>query len=261
MKKIFYLFFTFFISIIFIACNNKTISEDKLNVYSRENGSGTYSAFMDFLKLKELNIEASITNNTNIMITSIKNDKNGIGYISYASANKDIKILKIDGYNINDQKYPFSRNFNIAYNENSNNIDLIKDFINYVQSNKGQKIINKNYEGLESNIAYDKKNLSGTINIGGSSSVGPLMEKLKEAYEKENPNIKINIQVSDSSTGIEQAINNVIDIAMSSRELKENEKLSKLAIAKDKIAVIVNKNNQLNDISSEKLKSLYEKKH
>lgn len=256
MKKITKLI-CFFIFIFFISCAKNT---ENFNIYARESGSGTHISFLNFLNLKKINIEASITNNTNIMLTSIENDIKGIGYISYASVNQKIKVLNVNNINITNHNYPFTRDFYLIVNKENKNSELIDDFFDFINSKNASEIINKQYEAVNNNSnIYISKNLIGKIIISGSSSVYPIVEKLKEEYEKLNPNIKIELQATDSSTGIEQTSNNITDIGMSSRDLKdnENEKLDKIIIAKDKIAIIVNKENKLNNINVDELKKIY----
>lgn len=254
MKKFLNLICIFTLLFVFSCVKNS----NEFNIYSRESESGTHTAFLNFLGLEKVNIESSVTNNTNIMLTSIESDINGIGYVSYASINSKIKVLNVNNININENNYPFTRDFYLVYKDNNN--EIIKDFLNFINSKNSYEIISKHYEAVgNSDEIYVSKNLSGKIVISGSSSVYPIVEKLKEEYEKLNPSIKIELQANDSSTGIEQTLSDISDIGMSSRELKndENDKLNKIILAKDKIAIIVNKDNKINNINVDELKKIY----
>lgn len=246
------------LSILLISCGS---SKDSLNVYSRESGSGTRSAFDHLVKVKDLNPDAAIANNTNIMLTNVSSDENGIGYVSLASVsvNPGVKAIKVNGIDSDSSNYPLARNFLLVYSKKRELSPLANDFIKFVKSDKGNEVIKKSYTSVNDGGKYEPSLLSGTVNISGSSSVSPLLEKLKESYEKLNPSAKINVQTSDSSTGIEQAANEIVDLGMSSRDLKDGEDLNYLIVAADKIAVIVNKNSNKDNISLEELQKLYNK--
>ena len=98
-----------------------------------------------------------------------------------------------------------------------------------------------------------------TISISGSTSVGPLMEKVAEKYEGANSNVSIEINQVGSSAGIKDAINGVSEIGMSSRELKaeEESQVKSNVIAYDGIAIITNKNNQIKNITLDQIKGIY----
>ena len=251
---------------------NKT---QKISVISREDGSGTRGAFIELFGIEEKDANgekvdkttpsAEVTNSTSVMMTTIAGNKNAIGYISLGSLNDTVKALQIDGEqptveNIKNEKYKIARPFNIATKDNLS--EIAKDFISFILSAEGQKVVEA--KGYISNIdnapSYTSKNLDGLITVAGSSSVTPVMEGLKEAYIKLNPNIKIQIQQSDSTSGITSTIEGICDIGMASRELKESE-LSKglkaTVIAMDGIAVIVNKESTTDSLSSEQIKKIF----
>ena len=243
-----------------------------ITVVSREEGSGTRGAFIELLKIEVKNAdgtkkdyttsEALIANKTDVMLTQVAGNNYAIGYVSFGSLNDSVKAISVDGVlpsteTIKDKSYKVSRPFIIATNGEATG--LKKDFIDYVLSSQGQKIIYDNkYVKINDNAAeYKSTNLSGKLVIAGSSSVTPVMEKLKEGYKILNPNVNVEIQQSDSSTGIKAALSNTCDIAMSSRELKDTEKLTPVKIALDGIAVIVNKNNPTTNIKADDVMKIY----
>ena len=234
-----------------------------IDVISREDGSGTRGAFVELFGIEEekdgekvdmTTQEASITNNTDVMLTTVAGDENSIGYVSLGSLNDTVKAVKIDG------AYKVARPFNIVTGDKLS--DAAQDFINYIMSSDGQDIIEK--EGYikvdEKAEAYKAGDAKGKVVVMGSSSVGPVMEKLAEAYQKTNKNITVEVQVSDSTTGINSATEGVCDIGMASRELKDEETekgVKATEIAKDGIAVIVNNDNDLEELSSDQVKSIF----
>ena len=211
---------------------------DEVNVISREEGSGTRGAFIELFGIEQKNEDGEktdyttddcdITNSTSVMMTSVAGNDCAIGYISLGSMNETVKALLIDGVkasveNIKNGSYKVARPFNIA--TKSEVSDSAKDFIAFIMSAEGQAVIEANgYIAVaEDAPAFDGGKVSGKIVIAGSSSVTPVMEKLKEAYENMNPNVEIELQQSASSSGMASAIDGVCDIGMASRELKESE--------------------------------------
>ncbi|WP_086234978.1 substrate-binding domain-containing protein [Campylobacter devanensis] len=243
------------------------------NIYpiSREMGSGTRGAFVDIFDVKEqvgkkkidaTSKKAEVTNSTGVMITTVANSKNAIGYISLGSLNDSIKAVKIDGVapsveNINNKSYTVFRPFNLAISSDN---ELVNDFLGYTSSNQAKSIIQKaGYIALYNN-EFSSKKPSGKIVVAGSSSITPLMEKLKESYKSLNPNATIEIQQSDSTTGINSAIEKIADIAMVSREFKDSELkkgLKTQVLALDGLAVIVNKSNPIDSLSKDSVKKIF----
>lgn len=249
------------------------VSQGEITVISREDGSGTRGAFVELFKIEEsINGEkvdqtidsADITNSTSVMMTSVQGNSAAIGYISMGSLNDSVKALKIDGgeataANVKIGAYKVSRPFNIVTKDELS--EAAQDFIAFIKSAEGQKVVEDNkYISKENSGAFSGTKPSGKIVVSGSSSVTPVMEKLKEAYTVVNPNVTIEVQQSDSTTGINNAIDGVCDIGMASRELKDSEiekGVKATVIALDGIAVIVNKDNPLNDITSEQVRQIY----
>ena len=242
-------------------------------VVSREDGSGTRGAFVELVGLMEkvdgeeedmTTLDAIVQNSTNGVMQTVAKDTNAIGYISLGSLNDSVKAVKIDEVeaseeNIANGSYKLQRPFNLAYKE-SDLDDLAKDFLAYVASSDGQKIVaDLGYVPLKDSKAHEKKDVKGTLTVAGSTSVTPLMEKIAEAYEKLNPDAKIEIQSTGSSAGIEAVIDGAADIAMASRDLKdeEKEKLTPRVIATDGIAVVVNKESKLSNLSLNSLKEIF----
>lgn len=244
-----------------------------ISVVSREDGSGTRGAFIELFKVevkgedgtkKDMTTkEAVIVNKTDIMMTNIANDEYAIGYISLGSLNDTVKALRIDGItadaeNVKNGTYKISRPFNIATKGEATG--LAKDFIDFILSSDGQAVVAKSYIAINDNAApYAGDKPSGKITVAGSSSVTPIMEKLKEAYIVINPNATIEIQMSDSTAGMTGAIDGTCDIGMASRELKDSEKetLTSIEIALDGIAVIVNNKNSAVNMTSEDVRKIF----
>ena len=250
-------------------------SSNDITIVSREDGSGTRGAFIELFGIEEkkdgekvdmTTDDAQITNSTSVMLTTVAGDDYAIGYVSLGSLNDTVKALKIDGeeateQNIKDGKYKICRPFNIATKKGADN-ELAKDFISYIMSKEGQQVISDNgYIGDDSAEAYAGTKPSGKVVVGGSSSVTPVMEKLKEAYEKANGGkITVEVQQSDSTTGITSAAEGICDIGMASRELKDeetSENLTATEIARDGIAVVVNNDNDVDELTSDQVKSIF----
>lgn len=243
-------------------------------VISREDGSGTRGAFVELFGVEEKDAdgnkvdrtsdEADITNSTSVMMTSVAGNPYSIGYVSLGSLNETVKAVKIDGAeatveNVKSGAYGISRPFNIATKADVS--EVAQDFIDFIMSSDGQKVVEEaGCIPQETSGAYAGSKPSGKIVVAGSSSVTPVMQKLKEAYLAVNPNAEIEIQESDSTTGMNSAIDGVCDIGMASRELKDTEiekGLTPTVIATDGIAVIVNNENPIEDLTKDQVKSIY----
>ena len=246
-----------------------------ITIVSREDGSGTRGAFIELFGIEEKDEngekvdytteEAQITNSTSVMMTTVAGDDYAIGYVSLGSLDDSVKALKIDGAeataeNIKSGDYKVSRPFNIATKEGLDN-EVAKDFINFIMSEEGQKVVAENgYIALDDVKPFEGTNPSGKAVVGGSSSVSPVMEKMIEAYKAVNANAEIELQTTDSTTGMTSTIDGSYDIGMASRELKDEETSQGLVgqvIATDGIAVIVNKNNTTDELTSEQVKAIY----
>lgn len=245
-----------------------------VTIVSREDGSGTRGAFTELFgmedeingeKVDRTTQEAQITNSTSVMMTTVAGDDYAIGYVSLGSLNDSVKAVKIDGTeataeNIKNGAYKVSRPFNIATREGADNA-VAEDFINFILSEEGQKVVADNgYISFDEAKPYEGSAPEGKAVVGGSSSVSPVMEKLIEAYQEVNDKAEIELQTTDSTTGMTSAIDGSYDIGMASRELKDTETSEGLVpqvIATDGIAVIVNKNNATEELSSDQVKSIY----
>lgn len=244
-----------------------------ITVVSREDGSGTRGAFVELFGIEEevngekvdmTTEEANITNSTSVMMSTVAQDEYAIGYISLGSLDDSVNAVKIDGSeataeNIKNGSYKISRPFNIATKENLS--DAAQDFEDFILSTEGQKVVEDNkYIPLDDVSDYKSNGASGKVVVAGSSSVSPVMEKLKEAYQAVNSDVEVEIQTSDSTTGMQNAIDGVCDIGMASRELKDSEKeagLTPTVIAMDGIAVVVNNDNPTDELSSDQVKSIF----
>lgn len=249
--------------------------EGMISPVSREEGSGTRGAFIELFgietkdeagnKIDNTTDMAEVTNSTSVMLTTVEGNEYAIGYISLGSMDDTkVKALNIDGAeatveNIKSGDYKISRPFNIVTKEGLS--EVAADFVKYIMSEDGQRVVEENgYISQGNEGAYEAAELSGKITVAGSSSVTPVMEKLKEGYVALNPDVKIEVQQNDSTTGVTSAIEGVCDIGMASRELKDTELaegITGTAIALDGIAVIVNKENPINDMTSEQVASIF----
>ena len=246
-----------------------------ISVVSREDGSGTRGAFVELTGVEEKDADgnktdnttadAIISNSTEIMMTTVSGDEYAIGYSSTGSLNDTVKALNVDGVeptaqNIKDGKYSLSRPFNIATKGTPRK--LAQDFIDYILSEEGQKVVEDNgyIASVDDAKAFKSSGESGKLVVAGSSSVTPVMEKLAEAYKAVNKKAEIEIQESDSTTGMTAAADGTCDIGMASRELEDSEKdkgLTSQAIALDGIAVIVNTQNTRTEITTDMVKKIF----
>lgn len=245
----------------------------KISVVSREDGSGTRGAFVELFGVEEekdgekvdmTTADANITNSTSVMMTQVAGNEYAIGYTSLGALNDTVKAVKIGGVdasaeNVKNGSYEISRPFNIAVKEGVS--DAAKDFMGFIMSEEGQAIIEEEgYIPVEVEGAYASTGASGKVTVGGSSSVAPVMEKLAEAYKKVNTNVNVEVQQSDSTTGMTSAMDGSYDIGMASRELKDSELeggLTPTVIALDGIAVIVNNDNTTEDLTKDQVKAIF----
>lgn len=245
-----------------------------ITVVSREDGSGTRGAFIELMGVEEKDADgnkvdntteaAKITNSTAVMLSTVAEDVNAIGYISLGSLNDTVTAVKIDGAEasaeaIEDGSYKVVRPFNIATTAEVS--DAAADFISYIMSTEGQAVVADNgYIPVKDVEAYAGSDAEGKVVVAGSSSVTPVMEKLAEAYQAVNDKVTIEVQQSDSTTGIQSAIDGLCDIGMASRELKDSEQeagLTATVIAQDGIAIIVNNDAEITELTSEQVKDIY----
>jgi len=257
------------------ACGDASAFDNKkaIAVVSREDGSGTRGAFIELFGIeqrgedgtrKDLTTKEAITaKQTDVMMTNVTGNRYAIGYISLGSLNDTVKALQVEGVaptadNVKNGTYPIARPFNIAVKDEIS--ELAMDFIGFILSGNGQAVVGESYIAIDANAAaYAGSKPSGKIVVAGSSSVSPVMEKLKEAYLVINPNAVIEIQMSDSSAGIMGVNDGTCDIGMASRELKDSEleQLTSIQIALDGIAVIVNHDNPTANLTKEQVREIF----
>lgn len=244
-----------------------------ISVVSREDGSGTRGAFIELMgvEVKDENgnktdmttVDATITNNTEVMMSTVAGDPAAIGYVSLGSLSDQVKAVKVDGAeasaeNVKAGSYKVSRPFNIATKGEPTGV--AKDFINFILSADGQAVVSEDYITVDDQAAaFQTDGSTGKVVVGGSSSVYPLMEKLKEAYEAINAGAEIEVQSSDSTSGMTGTVDGTYDIGMASRELKDEEsaELTPVVIALDGIAVIVSNENPVDELTSEQIGQIY----
>lgn len=252
-----------------------SLAGNEITVVSREDGSGTRGAFIELTGVEQKDengektdlttVEAIITNSTEVMMTTVAGDENAIGYASMGSMNDTVKAVQVNGVdptaeNVKNGTYELARPFNIATLGDVS--DVAQDFINFIMSADGQAVIEgKGYIKIDENAAaFESNGASGRIVVAGSSSVTPVMEKLQEAYLAVNSGAEIELQESDSTTGMTQTIDGTCDIGMASRDLKDSEVeagLKATSIALDGIAVIVNNANDVNDLSTDDIAAIF----
>lgn len=248
--------------------------EREIHIVSREEGSGTRGAFVELFKVEAkdengkkvdyTSDDAIITNSTAVMLSTVSGDEDAIGYVSLGALNDSVQTVRIDGVEatvaeIKNGNYKISRPFNIV---TKGELTLeTQDFISFVLSKEGQSVVEKaGYIGIDTTENYQASASSGKVTVSGSSSVSPVMEKLKEAYQQANPGIEVEIQQSDSSTGITNVIDGVSNIGMASRNIKDSEKekgIVSQVIAIDGIAVIINNNNSVNHLRAEQVRDIF----
>ncbi len=259
---------------LFGCSESKWNKNSSINVLSREEGSGTRGAFVELFGVEKKNDqgkkvdyttdEASITNSTAVMLTTVAGNKYAIGYVSLGSLSSAVKAVKIDGSdasvnNINNGSYKIARPFNIVVQNNLS--EVASDFIDFILSENGQAIIAANkYIKIPVEKSYKSSNLKGKVVVSGSSSVSPVMEKLIEGYKSVNPDVQIELQTSDSTTGVINAINGTCDIGMASRAVKDSEKakgVNEITIAIDGIAVVVNNENPVENLTKNDVEKIF----
>lgn len=250
--------------------DNSSAKGKDITVVSREDGSGTRSAFIELMGILDGENDrtigtAEITNSTSVMAQSVSGNVAAIGYVSLGSLDKTkVKAVKVDGVeattdNVKSGTYKVSRPFNIATKDGLS--DAASDFIKYILSEDGQKIISdEGYISIDASEKYTPANVSGTISVAGSTSVGPVMQVLAEKYMELNKDVTIEVQQTGSSAGMTSAIEGACDIGMASREVKDAEKakgLKETTIAMDGIAVIVNLDNEVENLTSDQICKIY----
>lgn len=276
MKKVITIVISLILALaMFSGCTQTGFNQDTaITVISREEGSGTRGAFIELFEIEQKNSEgvkvdrtiatADINSSTGVVLASVAQNMYSIGYISLGSLNDTVKALQVDGAdatveNIKSGTYKVSRPFNIAVKEGLS--EVAQDFVNYILSKEGQAVVESaGYISALTGDSYSGIKPSGTVTVAGSSSVTPVMEKLKEAYAVLNPNAVIEINQSDSTTGVNSAIEGICDIGMASRTLKESEiekGVTPTVIAIDGIAIIVNNENPLTGMTKDEVTKIY----
>lgn len=252
------------------AASSDGAPQGAISVISREDGSGTRGAFTELFEIEDADgndataASAVVTNSTSVMMTTVAGDPSAIGYISLGSLNDTVKAVQIDGVapsaeGVKDGSYKVARPFNVVAGASVS--DVAQDFLDFVMSAEGQAVVDEDYVSVAENAQpYSASGKSGKVVVAGSSSVTPVMEKLAEAYEALNPEVNVEVQQSDSSTGIQSAIDGTCDLGMASRELKDSELsqgVKPVVIAMDGIAVVVNKGCAIDSLTSDQVKGIF----
>jgi len=235
-------------------------------VFTREDGSGTRDAFVNITGVgDDMYIEAVVQNETAQILTSVETNETAIGYVSVGSLSAEVKALSIDGVlpsdeTIMDGTYSLQRPFLVCVTDEKADDPLVKDFIDFMLSAEGQELSASRWTSIPGTApAYSPDGLSGVLKVGGSTSVEPLMQRMKEAYIEHNPGVEIEISGGGSGTGINEATEGILDIGMSSRNLRDNEKeaLTDITIALDGVAIIVNAANPLNELALDQVREIF----
>jgi len=235
-------------------------------VFTREDGSGTRDAFVNITGVgDDMYIEAVVQNETAQILTSVETNETGIGYVSVGSLSDAVKALAIDGVlpsdeTIVDRSYSLQRPFLVCVTEEKKNDPLVQDFLDFMLSAEGQALSSTRWTAaMGRDVMYEPSGLTGTLKVGGSTSVEPLMQQMREAYIAHNPGVEIEISGGGSGTGINEATEGILDLGMSSRELRDNEKeaLTDIAIALDGVAIIVNRANPINEMTMEQVREIF----
>ena len=263
------------VAAVFTGCGSKSSNGEAdgapITVISREDGSGTRGAFTELMGIMVDNVDntttsAEISQSTSVVLTTVAGNKNSIGYVSLGSLNDTVKAVKVDGVdatveNIKGGSYAASRPFLVVTNDKLT--DVSKDFIKFILSKQGQDIIaEEGYITIDDNAAdYEtQKGISGKIVLAGSTSVSPVMQKLADAYKAIYSDVTLEIQQTGSGAGITSTIEGACDIGMSSRDLKPEETaegIEGITIAMDGIAVVVNNENSVEDLTSEQIRQIF----
>ena len=272
MKKLFTIALILVFAFSLTACSGKN---DSIAVVTREDGSGTRGAFVELFdvriedaegkKVDDIRPDANVQSSTGQVLAAVSGNKNAISYISLASLDSTIKALKINGVdataeNIINGSYTVSRPFNIVISDSGVN-EATQEFINFIMSEDGQDVISEKGISEGNTGAYIMGSASGTVKVEGSSSISPVMTDLKEAFEAVNSNVKIEIQTNDSGTGVTRTIDGSADIGMVSRNVRDEEVaqgLEVLTICLDGIAIIVNKDNSLDNATVEQIRAIFQ---
>ncbi len=265
MKKISAIFFSLCLLLSLAACIG---SSQEITVISREEGSGTRSAFTQLTGVEEDGVDktyarAEINSSTAVVMQTVAGNKNAIGYISLGSLSGSVKALSVDGVEasadtVKEGSYPLARPFLLGIAGEVS--EQTQDFLSYILSDQGQAVISEAGYVPVSGGSYESSHLTGTVKVAGSTSVAPILEKLAEAYMAVNPDLKVQIQTTDSSTGLSSLAEGLCDIAMSSRKLKQSEEekgIQAITICMDGIAVIVNPDNPVNDLTMRRIKAIF----
>ncbi|MGX7347993.1 substrate-binding domain-containing protein [Aerococcus vaginalis] len=267
MKKFTKMFMALGVSAVLAACGNG--SSSMINVITREEGSGTRDAFTEITGVADGDEDytvqtADVQNGTDQVLSNVASNPAAIGYISLGSLNDTVKAVKIDDVeateeNVSNGDYPVQRPFNVVTKKDGELSDVAQDFMDFILSKQGQEIVlDHDYVPLDTDTDYEASGQTGTIKVSGSTSVGPLMESLAEEYKKLNSGVEIEITQNGSSAGVEAAGNGSSDLGMASRELKAEETdVESTVIAKDGIAVIVNKENTVDNLTLDDLKAIF----
>ena len=247
-----------------------TSASGPITVVSREDGSGTRVAFVELIGVEDeegndmTTVDATISNSTEVVIQTVAGNTGAIGYISLGSLDDTVKGVNIDGVeptaeNIENGTYTVSRPFNVATKGELTN-EAAQDFMNYIMSEEGQAIVAEDCIPVSGVEPFESNGATGSVTVSGSSSVSPLMQKLIEGYNTVNPDVSIELQTNDSTTGMTNTIDGMCDIGMASRELKQEELdagLVNTVIATDGIAIIVNNESPITDLTTEQVRDIY----
>lgn len=258
--------------------------EKDIAVIARTSGSGTRDAFESIVKsedgtaLKDAGLMkgALEQDKTSTVISLVSSTKTGIGYVSLGSVDDSVKVLKVEGVeataeNVLSGDYKMQRPFVIMTSKamGENLTAATRDFLAFLRSTQAQDVVEeegyvRQDEGATEYTAPASA-VSGTVSISGSTSVDPLMDKLIGKYKEIGGASVAGVEISKNCQGTSHGISavkadktgNVIGLGSSAVKEADEAEIAHFEIALDAIAVIVNPENTLEDITIAQLFDIY----
>lgn len=255
----------------FTGCGGKKAFDGSKNisVVAREDGSGTKSAFMEIIGLKgKADVSGVIiATGTAGVLAEVRSNPLAVAYESLGYVTDDVKMLKVDGVeptveNIKNGTYKIARPLNVVYQEATVADGVCKAYLEFLQSADAQKIITEKGYVSTNDGAQEYKiqsGLTGKIGISGSTSLQPLMIELAKKFESLQSGVTVSVSGGGSGTGYKNAKEGVSEFGMISETFNSEkaDNCTSYEVAKDGIAVIVNKANTNDNIALDTLKNIY----
>ncbi|MFW5892952.1 MAG: substrate-binding domain-containing protein [Bacillota bacterium] len=262
-----------------------------INPYNRDTSSGTRDGFMSGIDYSEATTDDSIlgervtiSSGNDDVLQSVATDEFGIGYISLASLNDDVKALDFEGVepsyeNVTDDSYQLNRPFNYILRteyDSDREEELTEAFVTFMFSTDGADIINDegavaakdegSWDDQKPDIC-DEDNSDITLKFGGSTSVSAVAEALSTSFSSRCGDVVAEHNHTGSSDGFKRAqgeekdTSNGVHVGFASRPFKDEEKVNDEdlygKLASDAIVVVVHPDNPMTDITASDLKKIY----